>query len=528
MDVQRWDSLEVAFSAAREYANPFRDVALTASFTHLPSGRTVQATGFYDGDATWRLRLLPDETGEWRYRTESSDAGLDGHEGTFRCVPSEAPYLRGPLRARGHHFFHADGTPRFLISTRLSCHMTAPDVWMDAVRYLKAHHIERVLFIMGGIAGTTPRLFGPDLDFDRYDVETFRAIDTFIDALRREGMIASPYFYYFNDRLQRQMTPEQDRAYIRYGMARFGAYANVLPVLSNEVEQKFTERRSPYDLGAHDWANAMGAVLKEAATFGLPVTVHNPQETEQAINPGFYTLLRDWPFPWADCMLRQAQVGSLGAADEIRDDIPEQKNATYNARAYARHNELMADLRRYGIPVVNEEPGYEMNAMSWDRAVVITRPWCTQSPRTILTTFWTAATAGAYAMWGNASTYELGDPLPGISDSVTPARLRLLHDVMISLPYWEMEPANGCVSAAEEDVGGVGYRTNYCLAKPGAAYLVFSLHGGPVTVDLAPGATYRPTLVDPRTGAQSALPPVPGGAQEFVLPEREQVLVLRA
>ena len=42
-------------------------------------------------------------------------------------------------------------------------------------------------------------------------------------------------------------------------MARFSAYCNVLPVLSNEVDQKFTDRRGQYDPGSYIWANEMGA-----------------------------------------------------------------------------------------------------------------------------------------------------------------------------------------------------------------------------------------------------------------------------
>jgi hypothetical protein len=95
--------------------------------------------------------------------------------------------------------------------------------------------------------------------------------------LRREDILASPYFYYFNDQMQRKLTPAQGRAFLRYGMARFGAYANVLPVLANEVEQKFTNRRdAAYDLRSHVWANEMGAELKRLAVFGQAVTVHNP------------------------------------------------------------------------------------------------------------------------------------------------------------------------------------------------------------------------------------------------------------
>jgi Domain of unknown function (DUF5060) len=525
--VERWDTCEFAFTAAHGYANPFGGVELRATWTHASTGQTLAVNGFYDGGSTWRLRFMPTELGEWRYVTRSDDAGLGGNEGTVTCVPPAQPYLHGPLMPRGYHFAHADGTPRFLLSTRVSCHWAAPSVWQPTVAFLKEHRINRVLFIMGGMHGTVHELYGSGPDFGTYDVGKFQAIDAFIDALRRADIIASPYFYYFNDRVQRGLTPAQDRAYLRYGMARFGAYANVMPVLSNEVEQRNTDRRDQYDLASHAWANEMGPYLAAQAVFGVPVTVHNPMETENAVRPGFYTLLRDWPFPWACCMLRQAQVGALGAASELRDDIPEQKTPVYDARAYARHNQLLIDLRRFGVPVVNEEPGYEMGGMNWDSKRLNPRPWNTQTAETLVPTFWTALTAGAYAMWGHAATYEMGDPLESIRKSPTPGRLRALHDLITTLPYPEMEPANGLVSPSEVVTEGVGYRTNFCLAQTGEVYLVFSLNGGALTLELASGGSYEAVRWDPRTGERTELGPVEGGRQTFVLTGTEQVLLCR-
>ena len=145
-------------------------------------------------------------------------------------------------------------------------------------------------------------------------------------------------------------------------------------------------------------------------------------ETEFAINPGFYTLLKDWPFPWTDFMLRQAQLAALSTAPEMSDDIPEQKAPIYNIRGYSRHNQLIIDLRRFGIPVINEEPGYEMEGCTAhpESTDVNLRPWNSQTPDTLVPTFWTATLAGGYVMWGNYATYWFKDPLPGIQRSATP------------------------------------------------------------------------------------------------------------
>jgi len=534
MHVERWDTFEIELAGSRTYDNPFFEVELTGRFTHAHSGKSITVNGFYDGDATWRLRFMPTEPGIWHYATSSADPGLNGKGGQITCVEPEKPYLRGPVSTRGHHFFHADGTPRLLLSTRLSCHWSSPDVWQEAIEYLKEHRINRVLFIMGGVHGTVSQLYGETPegeapDFWRYDLEKFRAIDTFIDTLRRADVLASPYFYYFNDRMQRGMTPQQDRAYLRYGMARFGAYGNVLPVLSNEVDQKFTDRRGQYDLASHTWANEMGNYLKELAVFGQAVTVHNPMETELATNPGFYSLLQDWPFPWTDYMLRQAQLAALSTAPELSDDIPEQKEPIYNRRGYARHNQLLIDLRRFGIPVVNEEPGYEMEGRTaFPKSTEVNlRPWNSQTADTLIPTFWTAIAAGGYVMWGNYATYWVDDPLPGIKKSATPRHLRILHDFITAIPYYEMEPANEAVSPAEVEVEGQPFRTNFCLAKPGEVYLVFSLNGSSLTVHLDPGNTYSVIQMDPRTGERTDLGQVEGGEPSFSVSGEEQVLLIQ-
>ena len=530
--VERWDTHEIALEAAKTYDNPFRDVHLTATFTHRDSGKSIEADGFYDGGSTWRLRLLPQELGTWEYRTHSEDSGLNDRTDTLECVAPKKDYLRGPLQVKGFHFFHADGTPRFLISTRFSAQFADPAKWPPLIAFLKEHKINRVLFMTGGVHGMFKDFYGQNADgsndFWRYNVERFRAVDAFIDALRQADILAAPYLYYFNDGVQRGLTYEQDQAYVRYSMARMGAYANVMPVLSNEVEQKYSNRQQErYDLRSHEWANQIGPYLKERSVFGLPVTVHDPQETLNAIRPSFYTLLYDWPFPWTSHMLRQAQLCALSVTKEISDDIPEQRwPITYSTRGYARHNQLMIDLRRFGIPVVNEEPGYEMNGMNAFLTKLDPRPFNTQTTERLVPTFWTATCAGGYCMWGHMGTYVTDDPLPQITDSATPRMLRALHDFMAALPYWEMEPNNELVSAADEKIDGVGYRTTVCLAKEGEAYVVFSLHAGEVTLTLAPGR-YALTQMDALTGKPTALGEVDGGTQTVSVDGENQVLLAR-
>jgi hypothetical protein len=64
--------------------NPFQEVQFSARFSY--KHRTIDVDGFYDGDGVYRVRFMPDVQGEWRYRTHSNLAALDGQRGQFRCV----------------------------------------------------------------------------------------------------------------------------------------------------------------------------------------------------------------------------------------------------------------------------------------------------------------------------------------------------------------------------------------------------------------------------------------------------------
>jgi hypothetical protein len=77
-------------------------------------------------------------------------------------------------------------------------------------------------------------------------------------------------------------------------------------------------------------------------------------------------------------------------------------------------------------------------------------------------------------------------------------------------------------------VEGQPYRTNFCLAKVGEVYLIFSLNGGALMVTLSSGQTYNATQMDPRTGARTDLGPVEGGTQTLSVSGQEQVLLLQA
>ena len=117
-----FDIIEVSFTSARVYKNPYVDVNLWVNLTG-PNKEQYRIPAFWDGDNIWRARLAATTAGKWNWATENQtgDSGLDKKSGSFTAVRwSEEEKLansnrRGYIRVSndGHTFEYADGTPFF-------------------------------------------------------------------------------------------------------------------------------------------------------------------------------------------------------------------------------------------------------------------------------------------------------------------------------------------------------------------------------------------------------------------------------
>ncbi len=117
-----WEKQEITLTAARTYANPYTDVTVWVDLAGPNFHKRVY--GFWDGGATFRVRVVATEPGRWRWRSGSApaDPGLT-KSGAFTAVAwSEAEKEAEPLRrgfprasANGHALEHADGTPFFAV-----------------------------------------------------------------------------------------------------------------------------------------------------------------------------------------------------------------------------------------------------------------------------------------------------------------------------------------------------------------------------------------------------------------------------
>ncbi|MBN2046902.1 MAG: DUF5060 domain-containing protein, partial [Anaerolineaceae bacterium] len=112
--IEQWGLFELVFHGSTQN-NPFIDVTLQATFTHEET--SFKINGFYDGDDTYRVRFMPNQTGIWHYTIESSLAEIGEQSGSFECI-APSPDNHGPVVIKDQdHFAYADGTKYYPFGT---------------------------------------------------------------------------------------------------------------------------------------------------------------------------------------------------------------------------------------------------------------------------------------------------------------------------------------------------------------------------------------------------------------------------
>ena len=160
-------------------------------------------------------------------------------------------------------------------------------------------------------------------------------------------------------------------------------------------------------------------------------------------------------------------------------------------------------------------------------------------PGTISQSAWATVTAGASFTWnGHQGAVAAGLPLtahgpqglPFFGDdnpnAVAARQIDVLARVMTEeVTYHRMSPRDDLLS-------GHNVQAVWCLAEPGAQYVVFATAGGPFTLSLAPGGYGNNVWIDAKTGVAqpiAAIEVTDQRVQAFTPPDTttDWVLVLR-
>lgn len=232
--IGKWKRFEITYDNNSFDGNPF-DLEFYGVFRHADSGRTLKQLGFYAGENQWKIYFMPDDLGEWRFTTHSTDPDLDGQIGSFSCSESGLP---GKLTPAGNRWKLVDlgktvfpimiPSRKYLKSTRTKAGISDFIDWADEV-------------VGARIIGTTLVYFHHEQDEKPYvegeegilfNIPMWDRLNSHYDYLRDKGM--GHYIMMYSDDSEaptKNGVAPQSQAELRlfrYIVARFSCYPIVL------------------------------------------------------------------------------------------------------------------------------------------------------------------------------------------------------------------------------------------------------------------------------------------------------------
>ncbi|WP_083732709.1 DUF5060 domain-containing protein [Spirosoma montaniterrae] len=478
-DVPRWSVQEITLTASGRYNNPYTDARVSATFTG-PGGVSHEVGGFWYEGNTFKIRFTPTAEGRWTYVTRSADKGLNNQKGSLTCNAPKAGN-HGFIRRDAdhpHHFMYDDGTRYFMLGTTyygILSTAIAGDTWKQAIDSCAHYGITKIRFRVNiklcknsTQPGPCSSVWGSDgKDHDQLNPAHLRLVDEVLTYMNERGIVAD--LMPFDSQESFYGTDEQDLRYLRYLMARYASYPNVIWCLTNEFQRVPNKPR--------EFWNTAGTIIRQHDPYASykqnlrPLSIHPFGGQSNGAQFQFH----DQPWPVHVIL----QSGRFVPADTL--------------------NVITLRNRGHNMPIVNDEFGYfDDDIREWGKGGY--------NQTVHRNALWSIYLAGGYATIGDKAQYADGKPYHSAIWHPRPEYADLKHlntfFTKTGLPYWAMEPANTLVSAGE--------RTYALATGDGKMGIVYAAAGGTAQL-LLPYGTYTAHLLDPRTGRDTALPNWTGG-----------------
>ncbi|MDO6436087.1 DUF4038 domain-containing protein [Cyclobacterium sp. 1_MG-2023] len=520
IEAPQWEEIELVFTAANTYNNPYTDAEMYAEFIG-PEGQKLRRPAFWDGGQNWKVRFAsPVAQGEWKWHTlasDSSDTGLHGQEGRLKSVAytGNNQLLRhGLLRmSEGkRNVVHADGTP-FIVVGDTPWAMPWRSTYENTAHYAqdrgeKGFNTALLMTIQPDKGATGPNARDTDQGFavafsdlmeghiNHINADYFQYMDSLMSILVANEIVPvyQPVFHGYGwkgqEVLGKNVNPVEYARYCKYLVARYGA------------------RPAMWLVGADGMGREVG--VKEG---GETVEAWDAYQQPTGIH---YNPFDDFIPNWADPETYKVHYNKAYQAADWLDFQWAQTGHT--AKRIYDKVELMYENKPTKA-VANGEPTYEgirdpENGAGW---------WQGEEAWMQLMSGGTMGVVyGAGGIWQwKVSGDEAGWPEWANSEVSWKEALDLegsryvgyLAKALEGMPFTDMEK--------RKDLAG----GKPCLAKSGEFYVSYLKKGGDITLsELTPEMPYQ--WFNPKTGAFLEEAKVTGTIQTFTAPDKEPWVLL--
>ncbi len=262
--IERWGRYEITLKGPAS-GNPFRDMWVKAIFTN--GQQNIPVNGFYDGEGVYKIRFMPQQTGQWKYITKSNNKALNNKKGSFDCV-SAATNNHGPVIVKDTwHFQYADGKWFYPFGTTLYAWTHQGEGLQEqTLQTLSTSGFNKVRMCVFPKYYTHveeeperypfPQLYSSEnnlrspWDLTRFEPAFFHHLEKRIDDLSKLGIQADIILFHPYDKGHwgfDSLGKENDIRYLQYITARLSSFRNVWWSLANEYDFIKTKPREVWD-----------------------------------------------------------------------------------------------------------------------------------------------------------------------------------------------------------------------------------------------------------------------------------------
>jgi len=452
--IEAYDFVEITLNVSSPDAqNPFTDIVVEGQFGKTGSSQHLNVSGFCDSadGSVFRIRFMPSAAGDYTYSLVYRRGNFEKtHTGGFRATDG---HRRGLIRVdpqypwhfiwegTGEHYYFNGTTAFWLVGWRDDRNI---DYSIERLHNLKINRMRVLLSgaadmywgepVMTGenftlilrpwIAREPESVDHPGIDFTHFNVLYWQKWEHMLRFARDRDMIISAILEISTHKAQPAAGSEDERRYIRYAIARLGAFSNYTYDLGDDLDSFRDEK----------WAHETGTLIESWDPYHHLASSHPARREHQDRASAWmgFTSIQNWTRGQHALMLEERQI-------QIK-----------TGRI---------------IPQTNEEYGYEDHYPHW----APTPPG--ESAEVLRQTAWQIAMAGAYGTAGESARRGTnvwpdtgGGWINGRGDDSMVMLKGYEHmvDFFTSFEWWKTEPHDELVNNGA-----------YCLAKPGEIYAVY-------------------------------------------------------
>ena len=236
---------------------------------------------------------MPTKPGLWSYVLSSNISKIDGVNGSFDCKPARSSDRRMVQVHNQYHFEYANGKPYYPFGTTVYSFLAnTPEMQKIAFKTLKDSPFNKIRFCIfpqwQDYSPVQHRFYpfevkqryktesGRDsvsFNLEKFDVRFYEHLEGVIEELMEMDVEADLILFHPYDENKwgfDKLPAEKDHLYLRYLIARLGAYRNVWWSLANEYD--FMKHKS-----MADW-EAILDVVNSADPYGHLCSNHNAKK----------------------------------------------------------------------------------------------------------------------------------------------------------------------------------------------------------------------------------------------------------